>query len=198
MKNRLGVLQREQVEFGRKAGLSDKDIKVYAKSKFNFLQMQEMRLALEDGIPRQEVKKRFKSNLNHEDMEGLRKEIKELEKYNEPYVEDRVLLPYYLAALSAFLIIVSFVVISFFVINNKVNLEIINDNVEVQKGASFNPYKYVSYEESGELTFNDIDTNEVGDKAVIYKLKKGNDTFIRYLTVNIVDKAVDMFLVNDD
>ena len=188
MKNRLGVLQREQVEFGRKARLSDKDIKIYAKSKFNFLQMQEMRLALEDGIPRQEVKKRFKSNLNHEDMESLRKEIKELEKYNEPYDEDRVLLPYYLSALAAFFIIISFVVISFFVINNKVNLEIINDNVKVQKGASFNPYKYVSYEE----------TNEVGDKAVIYKLKKGNDTFIRYLTVNIVDKAVDMFLVNDD
>ena len=62
MKNRLGVLQREQVEFGRKAGLSDKDIKIYAKSKFNFLQMQEMRLALEDGIPRQEVKKRFSEN----------------------------------------------------------------------------------------------------------------------------------------
>ena len=198
MKNRLGVLQHEQVEFGKKAGLSEKDIKVYAKAKFNFLQMQEMRLALEEGVSRQEVKRRFKSSMNHEDMERLRREIKYLEKYNEPINDDINLIPYYLSLLCAVLMVVMFLAFSFFNINDKAYLEIVNDNVKVERGTSFNPYKYVSYKESGELSFNDIDTSELGDKIVVYELKKGSDTFIRYLTVNIIDRSTDMLLINDD
>ena len=42
-------LQQEEIEKGRKDGLSEEQIGLYARHEFNYLQMQEIRLALEAG-----------------------------------------------------------------------------------------------------------------------------------------------------
>lgn len=198
MKNRLGILQREQIEYGKSSGLSEKAIKVYAKSKFNFLQMQEMRMALEEGIPIKEVKKRFKKNLSHDDMERLRKEIKELKKYEEPLDETKILIPYYVSAVVLVIMIMAFVVGSYFVINNKIFLEVKSDMIEVEKNSYINPADYVTYDKRGVLQYNTIDTSDIGEEIIVYTLKKGDDSIVRYLGVNVVDKKEDMILFNDE
>lgn len=184
MKNRLGVLQREQIEFGRKAGLSEEAIKVYAKSKFNFLQMQEMRLALEDGISIKEVKKRFKSKLNHDEMERLRKEIKKLEEYEDTETNENILIPYYISLGVGIFLILSYFVVSYFMISNKPYLELVNESVNIKEGEVFNPKDYVIYDDNYELSYNDISAS-TNEQVIIYELKKGDDKIIRYLNVNI-------------
>ena len=198
MKNRLGILQREQIEYGKSSGLSEKAIKVYAKSKFNFLQMQEMRMALEEGIPIKEVKKRFKKNLSHDDMERLRKEIKELKRFEEPIDETKMLIPYYVSFAVLIIMILSFMIGSYFVINNKIFLDVKYDKIEVEKNSYINPNDYVTYDERGVLQYNTIDTSDIGEEIIVYTLKKGDDAIVRYLNVSVVEKEEDMILYNDE
>lgn len=198
MKNRLGILQREQIEYGKSSGLSEKAIKVYAKSKFNFLQMQEMRMALEEGIPIKEVKKRFKKNLSHDDMERLRKEIKELKKFEEPIDETKMLIPYYVSFAVLIIMILSFMIGSYFVINNKIFLDVKYDKIEVKKNSYINPNDYVTYDERGVIQYNTIDTSDIGEEIIAYTLKKGDDAIVRYLNVNVVENEEDMILFNDE
>ncbi len=197
MNKRLGVLQREQIAFGKNAGLSDKEIKLYAKPRYNFLQMQEMRLALEEGISSKQVKRKFKSSLSHEDMERLRKELKDLKEYEEPINEEKILLPYYLAIIAMVVITFIYVGISFFNITHKPYLEVLSDYIQIEKGSIINPLDYVEYSNNNEISYNNIDTNKPGEKVIVYKLKKGSDKVIKYMTVDIKEKSNDIFLSND-
>jgi hypothetical protein len=66
------TLQKEQIDLGVQAGLSEKQIRLYAKHSYSFLKMQEIRTALTDGLPAKEVRRMCRPWYSDRDIEKMR------------------------------------------------------------------------------------------------------------------------------
>ena len=179
---RLGILQQEQIELGRKSGLSTAQIKLYAKPRYNFLQMQEIRLALEAGASPKEIKMNYRENVSHQAMEKLRQE--------GDYQKDNFsLAPYYIVGVLSILLIIGFIIGSYFRIQDDLYINFIHDEIVLSSAQELQPFNYVvNYHPKGQLSvLNNLGADEEG--VLVYRLERGNERIYHSLKIRRHDIA---------
>lgn len=157
-KKKFGILQREQIDLGKKNGLSDRAIRIYAKEKYDFLQMQEIRMALESGMSPWKVRFRFFPWIPHQAMEKIR-------ELSEEEVDDPK--PYY-SAIIVTVIIMGIIIIGLFIHMHLVppfTLKL--DEIEIKKGERINPIKYLDESYVDSVTIQQGE--EKGNRVILYE-----------------------------
>ena len=183
MKKEWNLLQSEQIELGRKGGLSEKEIALYAKRKYNFLQMQDIRTALMNHDDPAQMKAMCRASLSHQEMEALRLRIEKGEKVYEP-LDMRYLLA--AAALSVFGVTIA--IFGYQRAGEYADLCMTKDTAVLHAGDVFEPMDYVaSYSADADRLVlpQEIDTSVPGRKAAVYRLCRGNEEITRILIVDV-------------
>ncbi len=70
-------LQKQEVEAGRKAGLTPEEIRIYTEPGLNFMQMRVIREALADGLSPEDAKLVAQPWINAEAMKEMIAEMKQ-------------------------------------------------------------------------------------------------------------------------
>lgn len=185
MKRKWNLLQSEQIELGRKGGLSEKEIALYAKKKYNFLQMQEIRTALMNKADPAQVRAMCRHRLTHEEMEAVRRRI---EKGEKVYVKPD--LCYVLAAAALTVSGLTLGITGYMKADEHATLEMKQDTAVLHTGDTFDPMAYVSsYSADADRLIlpEGIDTSAPGRKAAVYRLCRGNEEITRIVIVEIID-----------
>ena len=183
MREKWKLLQSEQIELGIKAGLSQKDIRLYAKHCYDFLQMQEIRTALEEGLSREQVKRMCHSRLSHEEMEEMRKAMKQGE-----YVNRRPMIRYWILCAALLILCGALIAQGYVLAGRQIYLDLSQNEVILEEGEPFEPMKYVAgYSMDAERLRlpADNDTSVPGTQAAVYTLRKGKEELTRILRVTI-------------
>ena len=179
------TLQQEQIDLGRSAGLSRRQIRLYKRHCFSFLQMQEIRTALEEGIDAKDVRMMCRPWLSDTDMEKIRLRLENGEKLRRRTDLKTVCAFTALIVLAAALITDGYVRAS-----EHVYLELSRPYVTLAAGESFEPMKYVAdYSEQAEAISlpSGIDTSVPGVQAAVYRLRSGKEEITRILLVTVED-----------
>lgn len=177
------LLEAEQIELGYKAGLNPRQIRLYAKHRYNFLQMQEIRTALCEGLDEYQIGAMCRMNLTHEEMERIRKRIEKGEK-----VRHKTPLHYWLAVCALSLMAVILILDGYVRCADLAYLNLKQNEVELGLNEPFEPMKYVESTSSGadhlKLPYG-IDTSLPGTQAAVYTLNQGNEEITRILLVKV-------------
>ena len=157
-KKKFGILQREQIDLGKKHGLDKRQINIYAKEKYDFLQMQEMRQALEEGMSPLKVRLLFTSRKSHEAMERMR-------EYGDDEVVDP--LPYFTAILFVVIIVVLLLGGLYMHMHFEPDFLLKESVIYTRKGERINPLSYIDeeYQDKVEITEKQ---KENGNHVVVY------------------------------
>lgn len=177
------TLQKEQIELGRKEGLSERQIRLYAKHRYSFLQMQEIRTALADGFSIRDVRKLCRPWYSDRDMEKIRLRLKNKEK-NPSGMSVRTW-----CAGAALLVLGAALIISGYIrISERPDLSLSAAAVTLKAGEPFEPMKYVAScsQKAEKLSLpSGVDTLSPGTKAAVYRLKAGQEEITRILLVKV-------------
>lgn len=183
MPQKWELLQSEQIESGARAGLSRRQIRLYAKHRYNFLQMQEIRTALEEGMAESKVRMLCHSHLTHEEMEEMRKAMEKGE-----FIKRKPVIRYWIMCAALLLLCGALIAQGYVLAGRQVYLDLSQNEVILEEGEPFEPMKYVSgYSMDADrlrLPVN-IDTSVPGTQAAVYTLRKGKEELTRILRVTI-------------
>ena len=157
-KKKFGILQQEQIDLGKKHGLSNKQVHIYAKEKYDFLQMQEMRLALEEGMHPLKVRLFFTSRKTHEVMEKLRESEKD--EVVEP-------VPYFVAISCAVVIVICIIGALFVYMHFEPDFLLKESVIYIRKGERINPLSYIDEEFKDKVEIIEKQ-KENGNHVVVY------------------------------
>ena len=186
MSEKWKLLEAEQIELGVKAGLSRKQISLYAKHCYNFLQMQEIRTALEEHLDEFQIRAMCHPDLSHEEMEAIRRRI---EKGETVRIRRSPFWWIGSALLSGFMIFMMFE--GYLAAGNNLYLNLKEETAVLEKGEVFEPMKYVSSYSMNADTLrvpSEIDTSHAGRQAAVYTLRKGREELTRILIVEIKEE----------
>lgn len=186
MSEKWKLLEAEQIELGMRAGLSRKQISLYAKHCYNFLQMQEIRTALEEHLDEFQIKAMCRPDLSHEEMEAIRKRIEKGEIVRMKRSPLRWAADVLLAGFMIFMMFEGY-----FAAGNNLYLNLKEETAVLEKGDVFEPMKYVSSYSMNADTLrvpSQIDTSCAGRQAAVYTLRKGGEELTRILIVEIKEE----------
>ncbi len=175
----LTYLQKKEIEIGRKHGLKEKEINLYASREYNYLQMREIRLCFEHGIEYKKIKKYMNAEISFERMHQIRMQLEAGKKVKIDYQR---YVPVFLFV--SFLLFLSL----FPMEEQKPYLELVSDTVVLQCGQSFDPMSYVKSFSSlkGELILpSSIDTNQRGNYVVVYRFRTVKEEIEKLLYVKV-------------
>ncbi len=181
-KEKYTYLQYKEIQTGREHGLSEQEIRLYARPRFNYLQMQFLRQALEDGLDSRELKKIAKTGLSVDEMKDYQVWI----QYGR---ELPVIFP---AHVLKIMCIVLFFVICGFCAYRWLNREtedplvLTDTEITLYAGDVFLPGKYVLSSE-GELVLPESFTAvQTGTRLVVYKVIGKNRETEKQLRITIL------------
>ncbi len=165
-KEKYTYLQYKEIQTGREHGLSEQEIRLYARPCFNYLQMQFLRQALEDGLDSKALKMIAKTGLS----------VDEMKDYQVWIQYGRELPVIFSARLLKIACAVVFFLVSGFCAYLWVNREtedplvLTDTEITLSAGDVFLPGKYV-LSSKGELILPDSFTAAgTGTRLVIYKV----------------------------
>lgn len=165
-KEKYTYLQYKEIQTGREHGLSEQEIRLYARPCFNYLQMQFLRQALEDGLDSRELKKIAKTGLSVDEMKDYQVWI----QYGR---ELPVIFP---ARLLKIVCAVVFFILSGFCAYRWMNREtedplvLTDTEITLSAGDVFLPGKYVLSSEGDLILPESFTAAETGTRLVIYKV----------------------------
>lgn len=183
------TLQKEQIELGVKAGLDEKQIRLYAKHRYSFLQMQEIRIALTDGLSVKDVRKMCRPWYSDRDMEKIR-----LSLQKGGTAAHRSSVRTWCACGALLILGVSLITDGYIRASDPLYLNLSASEVTVEAGEEFEPMKYVaSYCEKAEKLSlpSGLDTMTPGTHAAVYRLKAGQEEITRILLVNVEESKTE-------
>ena len=176
------TLQMEQIETGLKRGLSEKQVRIYAKHRYDFLQMEQLRLGLEHGLDPCRMKPMRKSRLSHQQMENMR--IR-LERGEDVSVFD---IKYILACAALGIMAAALVLEGYLASKEHLYLDLKTDTVTLQAGMPFDAMGIVdSCSESAEKLKlpETVQTDMPSRQAAVYRLQDGSEEITRIVWVVI-------------
>lgn len=177
----LTYLQTQEIEEGKKAGLTDQQIQAFSFSAYNYLQMKELRLALQSGMDKKRIKCMFRPALSHETMHWMRMQLENGEK-----VDDVIFKKHLIAFFLSLILLLSFTL--FMPSYEAPYLELKEDSIHLQIGEAFHPMEYIEgYSRGkGQLILPEmIDTQKEGDYVLVYKLMSKDTLIEKVLHITI-------------
>lgn len=181
------TLQQEQISLGHQSGLSRRQIRLYAKHRYNFLQMQEIRTALEDGIEMKSVRRMCRPWLSDTEMEAIRLKLMRHETIQTGTGLGKICACAALIVLGAALITDGYIRAA-----DHTSLTLTGPSAVLEQGESFEPMKYVaSYSDNADSLSlpSGVDTSRPGVQAAVYRLKAGSEEITRILMITIEEKT---------
>ncbi len=203
-KNRgLNTMQLHQVKLGYDNGLTEEQIEIYAKPKFNWYQMEQIRLGLEAGmdvtiyaqenIPSEEMEHiRQKNEINADYQSKVKEETKLLKKENK--TKSVILTLGSLGILFLLIVIALGALIGWNRIElmfDTIHLSLKTKEITVNYGESLNVMNLVDVFDERyvlKVTPENIDTSSVDTIDVIFQQTNGLNTKTEKCTVNVVDQ----------
>ncbi len=182
----LTPLQNEQVRKGKLSGLSDEEIRSYAKRCYNFLQMRELRRSIESGLSEKERRKLRDPSLPAGTMRVMREKMERGEAVRSRPFRFLQIIPLILPVLLVLLTAVSLAVNA-----GDPVLVLKESEITLQEGEPFCPMDYVAcYSEKKSRLFlpAEIDTETAGTYAAVYRLVKEKQEISKILLIH-VEKA---------
>ncbi len=179
----FSYLQNEQVELGRENGLSEQQIREYAKPCFNFRQMQEIRLAIENNTNAHQRKAMRHMYLDAEQMKKMRLKLEHGELLINPAIPAQVI---YTGLISLLLCLGLGTLCT--LASQGPYLKLNSETVTLKVDEAFEPIKYIDSvsEKKGTLLLPEhLDTSAEGNYLAVYHLLSQGEDIIRTLTVNI-------------
>ncbi len=177
---RLDRLQKEQVELGRAHGLTRKQIRFYAKRKYNFLKMEQLRLCVEEGLSKYDCRQIARHCTNDRQMAYCRKKLLQQQEIFYP-----ISLKYWMLALCLLLALVP---LGYHLYQRKQPiLELNAEEIRLKQGEDFDAMRYLSTysKEKGTLILPVVDTATCGNHIAVYRLETNGKEITRILHVNI-------------
>lgn len=164
-------LQQEEIEKGRKDGLSEEQIGLYARHEFNYLQMQEIRLALEAGKDSRLIQKAAVSWVParemHEIFAEAETELPEIPERKKRKVPIRMIAAITSAGSLAVLLGMGLPE------KRELSLELTAKEVRIPCGETFRPEKYVqACSEDAELILpEEMTADHPENRLAVYQAK---------------------------
>ncbi len=177
------LLQNEQIQLGYEHGLTQRQVKLYAKRKNNFLKMEQLRLACESGIAWRDCKRIARMCRSDTEMKQYRVQL-------EHHLPVRWKRPWKaIIVTSVLLCMISGRQYHQYYEKNAPFLTLSQQEISLMKGEVFQPLAYIeSYSQnSGTLILPNIDTEKTGSQIAVYTLETNRGTITELLQVNIVD-----------
>ena len=206
----LNQFQMEEIRLGFAHGLNIEQVELYAKHQFDNLQMKEIRLGFEAGLSDQQVRSYADPQIDADAMNHMRLVIDRDGKVTENRHAD-LRHKHLKNMLFAVLIIAGGIAAVFacFLLTGNLNaymqpldLTLTSEQVDVEYGSSFNSMEYVlSFTQDGtaELILPDpIDTNVLGDKVLLYKLKNSKKVITKELDVHVIDSKAPKLILKQN
>lgn len=181
MNRKLTLLQNEQIELGRKHGLQEKQIRLYAKPSYNFLQMQELRTAMENGITGRNLRFLLKPSLSHQEMSRIRRCLEQGQQPLIPY-------PYGKILTAAAAVLMGLGIVALEAVHDRPYLLLNRESVTLKQGDVFDASSYIERDDNraGKLILPvDVDTSEPGRKAAVYRYVTDEGEIVRILYVDV-------------
>ena len=181
LKKTWNTLQLEQIETGRKRGLSEKQIRIYAKHSYDFLQMEQLRLALENGLDPYRMKPMRNKRLTHQQMESMR--IR-LERGDD--ADSGMDIKYILACAALAVMAAALILEGYLASGDHAYLNLKTDTVVLSQGEIFDPMSIVdSYSEDARLLKlpEALNTQTPSRQAAVYRLQAKNEEITRIVWV---------------
>ena len=192
-------LQKQEVEAGKKAGLTPEEIRIYTEPGLNFMQMRVIREALADGLSPDDAKLVACPWINAETMKELIAEMKQGKKVTVKKRPDfrKWILP--AAGAAAAIFTAGFLILE--EPKEMPSLELRQDEIRLACGMKFEPEQYVkSRSEAGyELLLPDAFTAERPEvRLALYELKGKEESVRKILRITVVDEtAPEIHLLQD-
>ena len=183
----MSVLQRTEIEQGRKAELSEEEIALYADHTFNYLQMAAIRKALEKGLDIEQIRSIANPWIPSWQMEEM---MEELERGESPEIPARPWKIQRLLVGIGILFVVGCALSACLQPQEEVALELTASEVRISSGSEFDPSNYVKQMSGRDATLflpDKFTAGLPGTKLVQYRLEGNGMTVKKNLRVEIVD-----------
>ena len=206
----MNPFQMQEIRDGFTHGLTVQQVDLYAVPEFSSMQMREIRLGFEAGLSFDQVRSYAKITMTEKDMRSVRDRINEDAKI-APQRQAELHHKHLRNVLIFVLIIAGGIGAAFagLLLTGSLNaylqpldLTLTADQVNIEYGSSFSPMEYVqSYTQDSavELILPDpLDTNALGKKELLYKLKNSKKVITKELEVNIIDDKIPKLILKQN
>ncbi|MBQ6450674.1 MAG: hypothetical protein IJJ29_01975 [Solobacterium sp.] len=200
-KEKYTFLQFKEISLGRAHGLSEEEIKLYAKPSLNYLQMQIIREDLERGTDHEKVRYIAKPWLSIEEMLDLQQELTQKTVAEMPLLIRRRSLIFMILCLLVPLCSGIYLLYRHIQPADPLILKLREDAVTVSEGDIFEPSLYIS-DTSGrgaKLQMPERFTaEEPGTRLLVYRLHRGKEEVLRYLRVTTRENKAPVLILETD
>ena len=182
----LTSLQKEQIALGKDHDLDEKDIAMYASSRYNFEQMREIRLALEHHVDRRYVRSLCDPSLPAKQMKEMRMDLQH-GRFPRTAMKHLEKAAAVMAGGSAL-----FLVLALFVPEHRSTWHLNASEAEILQGERFDPMQYVEgyRKEDGVLVLpENVDTETPGSVLAEYRTVQNGTVTRQYLRVTVKEKS---------
>ena len=206
----MNSFQLQEIRSGFMSGLTIQQVDLYAVPEFSSMQMREIRLGFVAGLSFDQVSSYAKPTMTEKDMETVRNRIDEVAKI-APQRQAELHHKHLKNILIFVLIIAGGIGAAFagLLLTGSLNaymqpldLTLTADQVYIEYGSSFSPMEYVqSYTQDSavELILPDtLDTNALGKKELLYKLKNSKKVVTKELEVNVIDSKAPKLILKQN
>lgn len=200
----FSLLQEQEIEQGRKDGLSDSEISLYARKDFNYRRMSEFRMALRDQLPMDLILSAAHSSLADDEIHDLFEEYREKQTAVLPVKKKKIRFPWiFLGIVFASVLAVALLYAN--VIHHRSTAAIVlkNESVRIPCGQEFDPSKYVTITGLSDGEYVEMPEKFTPEKpqkeVVVYQLHSNDGVKQVLLQVEAVDEeAPRLFLKTDE
>lgn len=171
----LTFLQKQQVLLGKKNGLSNTQIQMYASREFNYLQMEQIRLAFQQGVSEKVIHKMCHAHLSIDTLHALRTNEKQTIHNTRKYVIWFALL---------------FVSIVWMIPKEQPYFSLTQEEVTIHVGDPFDPMQYIdtySYTKGRIEIPQMISTDTSGHYICVYRFISQNVKIEKVLHVYVLE-----------
>ncbi len=200
-KEKYTFLQYKEISLGRAHGLSEEEIKLYAKPSLNYLQMQIIREDLERGTDHEKVRYIAKPWLSIEEMLDLQQELTQKTVAEMPLLLHRSSIIFMVLCLLVPLCSGIYLLYRHIQPADPLILQLREDAVTVIEGDIFEPSLYIA-ESAGrgaKLQMPERFTaEEPGTRLLVYRLSRGKEELLRYLRVTTRENEAPVLILETD
>ena len=206
----MNPFQMQEIRDGFTHGLTVQQVDLYAVPEFSSMQMREIRLGFEAGLSFDQVRSYAKTTMTEKDMRSVRDRIDEEAKI-APQRQAELHHKHLKNVLIFVLIIAGGIGAAFagLLLTGSLNaylqpldLTLTADQVNIEYGNSFSPMEYVqSYTQDSEVELilpDPLDTNALGKKELLYKLKNSKKVVTKELEVNVIDSKAPKLILKQN